>query len=146
MLIKSGLFISILQILQKILSFIESKLSFPIIEAIFVTKAIKSFDRLFSIYALSIGSLHNVSNFSFGSFVERFMRQKLSVFSIFNLYIFLFTGLASKIFSKHLVAILLSYVLHFNKCFVETYDLSILIHQFFHKKNTSYMGHYSSHF
>ena len=74
----------------------ESKQSFPIRDVKFFTKSLKSFDRIF-ISGLLIESLHNVSNFSFGSFFEKYMRQKLSVFSFFKLYICSFSGLTSKI-------------------------------------------------
>ena len=46
----------------------------------FITKTLKSFERLFSNSGLLIESLHNVSDFSFGCFVEKNMRQKLSDF------------------------------------------------------------------
>ena len=106
------------------------KVLFPIIGTTFNKKSLKSLVRFFSISNLWIESLHIISNFSLGSFVQKYKRQKSIDFSIFRKNIFFFSGLALKIISKYFIATLLSTFLQIFNDFQTLGETSSLFHQF----------------
>ena len=101
----SVLNISILQIWQKVISFIELEKSFPILVATFDMKSRKSVESLFSVSDLSIEPLHRILNFSLLVLLKN-ISPRTYMFFHFQIFFDLFPGLMLKINWKNFIALL----------------------------------------